>query len=81
MPPLPIRPSVSPLPSYASRPYAARPVGFVTALKAIIAWWRGKPPNLRQSIREREIVELLVEELEAEPSADLPKVRGKSSKI
>jgi hypothetical protein len=31
-------------------------------LKAIIAWWRGKRPDLRQGILEREVVDMLAEE-------------------
>jgi hypothetical protein len=61
MPILP-NPSVSPLHSFAPRPYATHPVTFVASLKAIIVWWRGESPSLRQSIREREIVEQLADD-------------------
>jgi len=39
-----------------------RSPSFAETLKAIIAWWRGKRPDLRQGILEREVIEMLFEE-------------------
>jgi hypothetical protein len=63
MRPLP-RPSVSPLPAYASRPFASRPVTIVEALKAIIAWLRGRKPTFREQVLEAKLVERLADEIE-----------------
>ena len=60
--PLP-RPSVSPLPAYASRPFASRPVTIVEAFKAVIAWLRGRKPTFREQVLEAKLVERLAEEI------------------
>ena len=63
--PLP-RPSVSPLPAYASRPFILRPVTIVEALRQIVAWWRGDKPTLKQQIAEAKLVEKIAEEIAEE---------------
>jgi hypothetical protein len=71
MPPLP-RPSVSPLPSWASRPAPdSTVVPFPDAAKAISRWWRGDRLTQRERQIEAAAVERLVDELEAE--AEWPK--------
>jgi hypothetical protein len=45
MPILP-NPSVSPLHSFVNRPGLPRPVNFVEALNAVVAWWRGQAAQL-----------------------------------
>jgi hypothetical protein len=62
MRPLP-HPSASPLPGYASRPFASRPVSFSEMLRSIIAWWCGVGPDWRQRHREAKVIEQLAEEL------------------
>jgi hypothetical protein len=52
------------LPSFASRPFASRPVPFIDAAKAIWRWWRGTRLTLRELQLEAVAVERLVAELE-----------------
>lgn len=67
----PQRSSVSPLPSYASRPFASRPVSMVEMLRQIIAWLRGDQPSLREQFAEQQLIEKLAVELgEQEAKAD-----------
>jgi hypothetical protein len=62
---VPPRPSVSPLPSYASRPELIHLVSFSDACRQIGRWITGRKP--RQTMRERQleakVVERLAEEL------------------
>jgi hypothetical protein len=52
MRPLP-HPSVSPLPSYATRPeFEPRPVSFAETFGAVWGWLRGVRPNWRETARE-----------------------------
>ena len=73
--PLP-KPSVSPLPAYASRPFASRPVTIMEALRQIVAWWRGDKRTLKQQIAEEKLVERLAEEIE-EQETPAPQKRSK----
>jgi hypothetical protein len=75
MRPLP-KPSVSPLPASASRPFASRPVTIVEALKVIIAWLRGRKPTFREQMLEAKLVERLAEEIE-EQETPAPQKRSK----
>lgn len=60
-------PHASPLPSFATRPHVApRPVSFAELLRAIIAWWKGRPPTLRKRQIEQQRVDRLAEELAEE---------------
>ena len=72
--PLP-RPSISPLPSYASRPFASRPVTIVEALRQIVAWWRGDKPTFKHQIAEAKLIERLAEELAEEETPPTPAPR------
>jgi hypothetical protein len=60
MPPLP-RPSVTPLPAYASLPTHRAP-SFVDALKAIVAWLRGTKPSRSEVQLQDRLVERLAED-------------------
>ncbi len=82
MQPLP-HPSVSPLPSFASRPgFVPRPVGFAEALKAIVAFVTGKHRllTLRERIAERKRIERLAEQMEDEAETGLQSLRDKSQR-
>jgi hypothetical protein len=51
----------------ASRPeFAPRPVTMGEALKAIIAWLRGRKPTLREQIKAAKLVERIAAEIEEE---------------
>jgi hypothetical protein len=43
---------------------------FAEMLTAVIAWWRGGSPTLKEQTRERQVVDLLVEEMAEEDGAD-----------
>ena len=77
--------SVPPLYSFCTIPPRWPSPSFADALRAIWVWLRGKhrPVSLKRQIAEARLVERLSIELAeaAEPSANLPKVKGKSSKI
>jgi hypothetical protein len=61
------RPSVSPLPAYASMPTHRAP-SFVDALKAIVAWLRGDKPTQSEEQLKARLVALMAEEMgENEP--------------
>jgi hypothetical protein len=73
----PHHPSVSSLPSYATRPeFAPRPVSFVEAIRMIWRWWRG----FRPTMRERQIEAAQIERLAAEMEAELPSTGGHKDK-
>lgn len=74
----PRHPSASPLPSFATRPQVApRPVSFANSLRAIVAWWKGRPPTLRERQIEQQRVERLAEELAEEQVAEAGRHRGR----
>ena len=65
------KPSVSPLPSWASRPVAVRRVpSFPEVLREIVRWLTGrqKPPTLWERFAQARLVDALAEEIEAETS-------------
>jgi hypothetical protein len=66
MPPLP-NPSISPLPSYASRPgFLPRPVTFGQALRDIALIWRNRPPSYQEQMREAQRIRRLALEIDEE---------------
>ena len=72
MPILP-QPSVSPLPSWASRPPTTnRSPGFAEVFAAVWGWLRGREPDWRQRVKEQRIIDRLAEELGDEPEIILP---------
>ena len=63
------RPSVSPLPAYASLPTVRQPT-FSAALRSIIGWLTGHQPEVSKSEKQLEarLVDLLAEEMAGETS-------------
>lgn len=62
----PARPSVSPLPSWASRPgLVYRPVAFPVMLLDLWRWLRPPRQTARERIAEERLLERLAEEIEA----------------
>jgi hypothetical protein len=60
-------PSVSPLPSCASRPgFVPRPVTISQALREIFAWWTRRPVPLGRRFFEEKLVARLADEIAEE---------------
>lgn len=64
MQPLP-RPSVSPLPSWASRPGIPRSAPFIEIIRDVLRWWfQLHKPTPRERFLEQRAIEKLAAELE-----------------
>jgi hypothetical protein len=67
MPPPP-NPSISPLPSYASRPgFLPRPVSLGQMLRDIALMWRNRPMSYQERMREAQRIRRFALEIDEEP--------------